>query len=346
MDKLSFTIYLTTMCNMKCSYCYEKEYKVKSMTLKTADKVIEFICKKVEEKKSEMINIKFHGGEPLLEVDLIRHIMNQIKKRKETNNIFIKYSLTTNGTIFSDEILDVLKEFDLISVSIDGNEEVHNKYRVFKDSTGTFQVVRENIMRMIDKGLKVYARMTVTKDTCGQIGDGIKYLIDLGVRHIDVEINIKNDEWYDDEINVFLYNIKKIFKIVRKFNLLGDDIDIPILTRAKTKPINSLCSGGTSSFTITPEGGIYPCIVAINNPEFFLGQVGKNINNDVVDKIHEIGSYRNEECEGCSRYDYCKATRCKIINKVYTGYYRKPYKIFCLYENIDVKICRLYYNII
>ena len=59
---MNYTIVVTNKCNLKCSYCYEGEKDYKSMTIETADYVVDFIRKTLEESKDEKINIIFHGG--------------------------------------------------------------------------------------------------------------------------------------------------------------------------------------------------------------------------------------------------------------------------------------------
>ena len=70
-----FNIWVTQDCNLSCKYCYEKEKSKKNMSLQTADTVIEFILKYQTDKTNQ---VNFHGGEPLLNWDVIEYIIRQI----------------------------------------------------------------------------------------------------------------------------------------------------------------------------------------------------------------------------------------------------------------------------
>lgn len=46
----------------------------------------------------------------------------------------------------------------------------------------------------------------------------------------------------------------------------------------------------------------------------------------------------NIECEGCALYNFCDATRCKLIKKLITNSYCAPPPINCTIENIKYKV--------
>ena len=52
-------IWLTTLCNLKCKYCYEKNIlkEHKNMTYKIAEEVLEYI----EENFKQLDKVNFHG---------------------------------------------------------------------------------------------------------------------------------------------------------------------------------------------------------------------------------------------------------------------------------------------
>lgn len=54
-----------------------------------------------------------------------------------------KFSITTNGTIINDEILELLSnEYENVSISIDGTKEAHDQNRVYKNYSGSFDLVK------------------------------------------------------------------------------------------------------------------------------------------------------------------------------------------------------------
>jgi uncharacterized protein len=140
---------VTQQCNLRCEYCaYSGNYLNRShtdarMTFETARKSIDFIIKR--SRNVESINIGFYGGEPLLEFDLIKKCINYAKEEAEGKNV--TFSFTTNGTLFTKEILDFLNANDVaITISLDGPREIHDRNRKFAVSgCGTFKKVSENL---------------------------------------------------------------------------------------------------------------------------------------------------------------------------------------------------------
>lgn len=143
----------------------------------------------------------------------------------------------------------------------------------------------------------------------------------------------------------YLEGLKRIAKYIKSEERAGISIDSSLIESAAIKTKNAACEGGISSFSITPDGKIYPCIAVVFNDDFLLGTVETGITNDqVLKKIKEVGNERNNQCEGCARYDYCTMTRCKIINYAYTGDFNLPKPIMCANEHIKVNIGKYLLN--
>lgn len=69
---MTYSIWITANCNMKCLYCYEGEKKSNaSMNLEKADATISFIIGKFESINDNELIINFHGGEPFLNFDIM-----------------------------------------------------------------------------------------------------------------------------------------------------------------------------------------------------------------------------------------------------------------------------------
>ena len=106
---------VTDECNNKCPYCFvhfQKNY----MTFETADKAARFLlenCKK--NGKNQIPSIAFFGGEPLLCFNSV------IKPLVEKYDGKFKWSVTTNGTLLTEEIIDFLSDHHFgILLSWDG----------------------------------------------------------------------------------------------------------------------------------------------------------------------------------------------------------------------------------
>lgn len=150
-------------CNLKCLYCYggEGEYNNKGkMSFKVAKEAIDFLIKHCGTRK--YISIVFFGGEPLLNLKLIKEIVAYIEELKKETDIQIAMNMTTNGTLLTEEIADYCLEKKIgIKISIDGPKEINDRCRGYKDGAGSYQDVLKNTHNLRNMGM-VSARATIT----------------------------------------------------------------------------------------------------------------------------------------------------------------------------------------
>ena len=105
---------ISDKCNLNCPYCFAQtngSFKFKSFTKQDIEQTIKFVVSK-NENKEQQISIIFFGGEPLLNLEIIKFTIDHCKK--EYSNIKFNFSITTNGTIITDEIIKIFKEIILL----------------------------------------------------------------------------------------------------------------------------------------------------------------------------------------------------------------------------------------
>jgi uncharacterized protein len=109
--------------------------------------------------------IEFYGGEPLLQLDKMREIMQ---------NINAKFVMQTNGKLLNQLNKEDLKKLEKILVSIDGDEERTEANR----GAGTYETIIKNIQDIRKKGFKgeIVARMAISFP---DIFEQVKHLTEL-----------------------------------------------------------------------------------------------------------------------------------------------------------------------
>gem|GEM_PF-543859 len=345
---LNITVFVTMQCNLRCTYCYEKsEERMSVMSLETADKIVNFIVNKIKALGAKKLSVRFHGGEPLIAFDKIDYLVNRLDVTCSQMVDSIQYTMTTNFTLYNSIMAATLKKFSSIFVSIDGTEQSHDLNRRYIDGSGSYLDVEHNVNNAILDGLHIMGRLTLTKQNYQDVDVNVKSIIHMGIDVVDIELDLVEKQWMYIDIDLYIKKIRNIIDYCTFLKNTQDrDVRVPMFTHAANRPKNTLCDGGISSFAIMPNGLIYPCTSAVNNKKYLLGDLDGNINEKVLELLHEVGEQSVEECRGCTRYEYCATTRCKIINEVYTGNYNKVMPSVCLTENIDVKIGKLYRQIL
>jgi uncharacterized protein len=137
-------------CNLRCRYCvyggaYPKRrlHSLKRMSAGTAENALDLFL--VKSAGIDEPHIGFFGGEPLTNLNLIKHCVAYVEARQPGRHCF---SLTTNGTLLTDHVVDYLvKKGFRLSISLDGPEDVHDRCRVDRLERGTWHRVMGNLER-------------------------------------------------------------------------------------------------------------------------------------------------------------------------------------------------------
>lgn len=151
-SQLSFE--LTQDCNLRCNYCpyntnfsYERKRSTLSMTPGVASSGLLYVQQLFKDRIRDDFMIGFYGGEPLLNFRTLKYITDYSKKL--FGHMKLTFSVTTNGTLLDDEIMDFLVSNDFTTmISLDGPSENHDAKRVFPNKKGSFEIVWNNIIKM------------------------------------------------------------------------------------------------------------------------------------------------------------------------------------------------------
>lgn len=93
------------ICNLRCTYCYLGRKTNQKMSEQIAYKGLEIAFLNAENHRDRRLWVDFVGGEALLSLSFLKHLVDYIEGQALKRNILVTYSITTNGTILNDEIL-------------------------------------------------------------------------------------------------------------------------------------------------------------------------------------------------------------------------------------------------
>lgn len=332
----SFAIWVTSQCNMKCSYCYEgQEKEDHSMSQEILEASIAFIENHMKYHQNEEIIVDFHGGEPLLQFEKIKYA---IKRLNEIFGTRVRYGITTNGTILTKDILECLvTNFKYsLSISIDGSKETHDEKRRLKNGKGSYDIVIQNAKKILQKCQDVRVRMTVDSTTVDKLYCNVCALAREGFKWIVPGIDYFDPRWNQEKI-IVLYEQMLLLKEKQQ---QGDlTACIGLLDDFQNSKVRK-CTGGCDSFHINSHGIIYPCAFVEGDLNYVIGDVFSGINVQKVKEFCGINEIQIEECVGCSHEHACISTRCKILNKILVGDFYKPTPVICNVENLKYSLSK------
>lgn len=255
--RFSPTICVTHNCNLDCVYCYQEHDTNVRMNFETAKKCIDWIFNNIPD-DMEGVEIGFIGGEPLLEFDLIKKIVEYTCSVPEYGN-YIFYA-TTNGTVLTNEMkkwFECHKKCFVLGLSLDGTPDTHNKNR-----SNSYEKIDIDFFRNTwpEQGVK----MTLTEYSLKHLAENIKYVHSLGF--VDVGgVNLFEGEfdWSKEEYIKLL--IPQLTELV-DFYVENDTLNVDqMLNRRiqvceeKNRKHTKWCGIGTGSIFFDVDGTRRPC---------------------------------------------------------------------------------------
>ena len=329
-------------CNLACRYCFaeEGEYHGRRalMSYEVGKKALDFLIENSGNRRN--LEVDFFGGEPLMNWDVVKKLVEYGRSREEECNKKFRFTLTTNGVLLNDEILEfVNKEMANVVLSIDGREQVHNKMRPFRNGKGSYELIVPKFIKTANSRNQTnyYVRGTFTHYNL-DFSEDVLHLADLGFKQISVEpVVAPPTEDYaikEEDIPVLLKEYDKLAQEMIKRHKNGEDFNFfhfRIDLEGGPCVANRLsgCGSGTEYLAVTPWGDFYPCHQFVGNEEFLLGNVDDGIVNTAVrDEFKLCNVYAKDKCRDCFARFYCSGG-CAANSYNFQGSILGAYDIGC-----------------
>lgn len=210
----SITFIVTKDCQLACKYCYlvgknEKE----RMSWDVAQKAIDYILSHESDFQEESVVWDFIGGEPFLEIDLIDHICDYIKKElfRRNHHWFNSYrfSFSTNGINYDSEkvqrFIEKNKNHLSIGITIDGTKAKHDLNRIWK-GLGKERGSYDDVVRNIPLWLKQFpyggTKVTISSADIPYIKESVIHLYSLGIHEVNINC-VFEDVWCEGDESLF-----------------------------------------------------------------------------------------------------------------------------------------------
>lgn len=351
---------VTTKCNMSCVYCQAnngRECPHLMMDREMAQKAVDIALQSPE----QYLSFEFQGGEPLINFEMIKFIVEYAQSHKENHEI--SYTIVTNLTLLNDEMLDFFVQHNFaISTSIDGNELVHNYNRPFANGEGTFQKVMESVRKIRKAGLHVGAIETTTKYSLAFPKEIVRAYVELGFDSIFIRpltpLGKAAKSWneigysWQEFIDFYAQAFEELIEINKNGWFIKEDHASILLKRIRGDFMNymelrSPCGAGVGQLAYYADGNIFTrdegrMLHEMGDSSFQLGNVYENtytelIKNGVCRTVCASSVLESiPSCCDCVYQPYCGT--CPVVN-------------YALYKDVIEKEprgykCRIYSGIL
>lgn len=345
-DKI--TLQVTQECNYRCNYCVysdrpsnkNRHHAKKIMNIELAKKCIDFYLQHSEDSLER--NIGFYGGEPLLQFELIKECVKYAIKKMEGK--IINFNITTNGSLFSDDIIDFLVEhnFNLL-ISLDGPKDIHDKNRIFAfNNNSTYESIMDNLTKIRDKypdyykqiGFSVVIDPTnnfectnnffMTEDIVNEIRLTTAIAnSSYGNTNIAIDYNFKK-KW---EYEKFKFLLSKIGKLDKKYiskitegrfttyKKILKQLILPTKKLPQKTSHSGPCLPGQLRLFIDVNGNFFPCERIIEKDGITnIGNIEKGFDLQKVSRLLNIENVTEGICNNCFAIRNCSLCASLLIN--------------------------------
>ncbi len=312
-------LHVAHTCNLNCSYCFASQGKYHGdralMTFEVGKRAFDFLIENSGSRRN--LEVDFFGGEPLMNWDVVKKLVAYAREIEGKHNKNFRFTLTTNGLLLDDEVIDFLnREMSNVVLSLDGRREVNDHFRKSYSGEGSYDTIVPKFQRLVEKreGKNYYVRGTFTHNNVDFTND-IFHMADLGFTELSMEpVVCPPDDPYaltEEDMPVILEQYEILAKEMikrrregRPFTFYHYMLDLkngPCIYKRITG-----CGSGTEYMAVTPWGELFPCHQFVGDEKYSLGNIWDGVKNiPVQDEFRGCNSYSRPECRDCWAKLYC-----------------------------------------
>jgi len=329
-------------CNLNCEYCFASQGKYKGdralMSFEVGKRALDFL---IENSGSRVnLEVDFFGGEPLMNWDVVKQLVAYARSREKECNKNFRFTLTTNGVLLDDEVMDFAnREMHNVVLSLDGRREVHDRFRKNYAGEGSYDTIVPKFQKFVEKrgGRDYYIRGTFTRHNLDFVND-ILHMLDLGFTELSMEpvvcapsdpcaIRREDLPLLFEQYELLAREMIERKREGRDFNFYHYMIDLthgPCVYKRVTG-----CGSGTEYLAVTPWGELYPCHQFVGDMQYSMGNVFDGVTNtELRDKFKSCNVYARPECRNCWAQLYCSGG-CAANSYHATGDILGTYELGC-----------------
>lgn len=306
-------------CNLACKYCFagKGEYDGPKglMSLETGKRALDFLIEQSGTRKN--LEVDFFGGEPLLNWEVCKELVKYGRSKEKEYNKNFRFTLTTNGLLLSDEIIDFCnKEMGNVVLSLDGRKETHDRLRTSRNGTGSYDLIINKFKRFAQsrnqadyyiRGTYTHFNTDFSKDIISMADEGFKELsIEPVVCSPNEPYALVPDDlpFLKEQYEILATEMLKRYRNGNGFTFYHYMIDLdagPCIVKRI-----SGCGVGTEYMAVTPSGELYPCHQFVGDEKFKLGDIWNGVTNaEILEQFKECNVYSHKECKDCFAKLYC-----------------------------------------
>ncbi len=304
------TLFLTTACNLRCSYCYASagDTPVQTMPLDVAKRGIDFVIANAVEQRQPHIEIAYHGGgEPTVNWLTLSESFAYAREQTKRHGLGLSAAAATNGVLSPAKIDWIIENLDNVSLSFDGLPALQDKHRPTAGGQGSSDHVLRTLRQFDDARFDYGLRLTVTADQIPHLPDAAAYIFSrFNPLRVQVEPAYQLGRWTEAasaETEAFIESYRAAQRIAK-----AHDAEISYSGARLGALTNHFCGVTQDSFCLSPDGNVSGCYEVFSEDAaladtFFYGKPtgdgGYAFDLDILNNLRNQAVEHRDYCNGC-----------------------------------------------
>lgn len=343
----------SSLCDMRCRYCFYHDIsdirEVKSMGIMSEGTAAALIQKAFDAVgPGGFVQFTFQGGEPTLAGLGFFRFFLELEARYRTKDITVGHAIQTNGLHISEDWAAFFRQHDfLVGISIDGNQAIHDTYRVDTAHKGTWNRVVEALEILEKHGVETNILCVVSAVVAKNPQKVYSSLRKLGghplqfIPCLDPMEAQRGTEDYSlkpDAYGKFLCGLfdcwYRDWKSGNYVSIRTFDDYLRILMRMS--PSTCAASGACGSYLVVEgDGSLYPCDFYVLD-EWRIGNITEmNVREALTSpasaRFVREGAQRPEDCRTCRYFPICRGGCRRDWTEPRRNYYCTSFQTFFAY---------------
>lgn len=255
----------TAYCNMMCAYCGQ-EHRKSRVKEERARKLTERVKRSMSDPATTKLSVMWFGGEPLMGLRIIREMSAEFITESRRTGMHYMADVTTNGSLLTERTLALLYgecQIRFLEITLDGPAEVHNKRRLKRNGTGSFDHIVDLISRVVRDGdypgLGFGIRVNIDNQNEDSVPDLIGDLAGHGIGGDRVKLSLAPVHSWGNDVSARALARREFARQEAEWIRLATALGISagfLASRARTA--TCLATMPTAE-VIDPDGNIYSC---------------------------------------------------------------------------------------
>jgi His-Xaa-Ser system radical SAM maturase HxsB len=349
---------VTLRCEHSCPYCQVSRQSADRSLFDMSESTAREALAMVFRSPSPNVKIEFQGGEPLLNLPVIRYVIEEAHRMNDAHGKNLAFVVATNLALLDDEAISLARENDLyFSTSLDGPADLHNGNRPRPGGDSHKRAV-EGIRRIREElgADRVSALMTTTLESLSRAREIVDCYVDEGLNDIFLRpispygfaVRGRSYDAYETArwLDFYTEGLDYIIELNRGGTHISERFASIILRKMLTNDdpgyvdLTSPAGIGLGCLVYNYDGAVYASdearmLAEMGDTTFRLGQLGRDsyeammLSDALLDPLEASFALSVPMCCDCAFEPYCGAD--PVFHHATAGdaVGRKPTSAFC-----------------